>query len=304
MTPAPTVREGGSGALETPGYERHAGLAQAIEQYVEQVQSISVLAMARIADLSEQFALTRREAEIAVLERGILPQRYLRNYGTVGVDGQLVLLRSNVAVIGLGGLGGYIVEGLARMGVGRLTLVDGDVFSDHNLNRQLLSSEANLGQAKAIVAGERVGQINSAVEVVHHCCYATGENLAHLLSGVDVVVDALDRLTTRLMVQDVAAQLNVPLVHGAIAGYMGQVMTILPGDIGLRALYGDGPVPEHGAEAELGTPAASPMMVAAWQVHETVKVLTDRGDILRNRMLLMDAGVGDVRILSLQDQGG
>lgn len=260
--------------------------------------------MAHIAGLSERFALTRREAEIAVLERGVLPRRYLRNHGTVGVDGQLVLLRSNAAVIGLGGLGGYVVEGLARMGVGRLTLVDGDVFSDHNLNRQLLSSEANLGRAKAVVAGERVGQINGAVEVVCHCCYATRENLANLLLGVDVVVDALDRLTTRLMVQDVAAQLNLPLVHGAIAGGMGQVMTILPGNMGLRALYGDGPIPERGAEVELGTPAASPMMVAAWQVHETVKVLTGKGDILRNRMLLMDASVCDVRILSLQDRGG
>jgi len=148
-----------------------------------------------------------------------------------------------------------------------------------------------------------VRKINRAVEVVYHSDYATRENLGEILSGVDVVVDALDRLTTRLMLQDVAGQLGLHMVHGAIAGSMGQVMTILPGDAGLRALYGEGPIPEHGAEAELGTPPASPMMVAAWQVHETVKILTHKGDLLRGRMLLMDASVGDVRILELYSEG-
>ena len=89
------------------------------------------------------------------------------------------------------------------------------------------------------------------------------------------------------------------MVHGAIAGTMGQVMTILPGDPGLKSLYGEGPVPEHGAEAELGTPAPSPMMVAAWQVHETVKLLVGKGELLRGRMLLMDAFSNDARVLAL-----
>lgn len=275
------------------------GLEQAVQEFVEQVQDVSVLALDKVDALSKQFDLSRRETEIALLEMGVLPRRYLRNYGTLGIEGQLALLRSSVAVIGLGGLGGYVVEGLARMGLGRLTLVDGDVFNDHNLNRQLLSSEENLGQTKAWVACERVRRINRAIETSHHLRYATRENLPDLLSGVDLVVDALDRLPTRLMLQEVANQLSLPMVHGAIAGGMGQVMTILPGDVGLRALYGDGPIPEHGAEAELGTPAASPMMVAAWQVHEVVKVLTGKGSLLRGRMLLMDASVGDVRILDV-----
>ena len=95
----------------------------------------------------------------------------------------------------------------------------------------------------------------------------------------------------------------MPMVHGAIAGGMGQVMTVFPGDEGLRALYGDGPVPEHGAEVELGTPPASPMMVAAWQVHEAVKILTGKGELLRERLLFMDAMSGEVRVLGLQRRG-
>jgi molybdopterin/thiamine biosynthesis adenylyltransferase len=258
-----------------------------------------VLSFEDVEALSQQLGVTRREVEHGALQVGVLPQRYLRNYGTLGIEGQLALARAHVAVIGLGGLGGYVVEGLARMGVGELTLVDGDVFVDHNLNRQLLSSEALLGRSKADAALERVRQINASVEANGHAVYASSENLEMLLNGADVVVDALDRLGIRLTLQGVAARLNIPMVHGAIAGSMGQVMTILPGDRGLGALYGDGAVPDQGAEADLGTPAPSPMMVAAWQVHETVKLLTRKGELLRGRMLLMDAYTNDVRVLEL-----
>jgi molybdopterin/thiamine biosynthesis adenylyltransferase len=271
-----------------------------VERYVDQVGGVRTLSFEHLRILASEAGITMREAEIVVLELGILPRRYLRNAGTVGVQGQLALLQSSVAVVGLGGLGGYVVEGLARMGIGRLVLLDGDVFCDHNLNRQVLSSEPLLGVSKATVAGERVRQINRATQVECLAELATPENLLPLLSGVDVLVDAVDRLPTRMMLQDVAAQANVPMVHGAIAGWMGQVMVILPGDRGLRALYGDGPLPAQGAEAELGCPAASPMMVAAWQVHETVKILLGMGDLLQGRMLFIDASTADVRILQTE----
>jgi molybdopterin/thiamine biosynthesis adenylyltransferase len=274
-------------------------IARSVLEYAAAAQGCRVLAFEHVELLAQELGLSRREVEIAALELDVLPQRYLRNYGTLGIEGQLVLARSHVAVVGLGGLGGYVVEGLARMGVGRLSLIDGDVFFDHNLNRQLLSSEARLGKPKAHAAAERVRQINGAVDVNVYDVYASRDNLGELLAGVDVVVDALDRLPIRLTLQDVAARLDIPMVHGAIAGTMGQVMTILPGDPGLKALYGEGPVPEQGAEAELGTPAPSPMMVAAWQVHETVKLLVGKGELLRGRMLLMDALGGDVRVLAL-----
>ena len=102
-----------------------------------------------------------------------------------------------------------------------------------------------------------------------------------------------------MALQDVAGKLGIPMVHGAIAGWMGQVMTILPGDVGLRALYGSGKVPEKGAEIVLGCPPASPMMVAGWQIHETVKVLLGMGGLLRGRVLFSDAELGTVRILRL-----
>ncbi len=273
--------------------------AQSVEPYVEEVGSVRVVGLASVKRIGAEHGLARRETEAALLDMDILPRRYLRNLGTLGLDGQRTLFRSCVAVIGLGGLGGYAVECLARLGVGRLVLVDGDVFLDHNLNRQVLSCEGNLGRSKAEVAAERVHEVNPAVDVVAFAEYATSESLVEMLEGTDVVIDALDRLPVRLVLQDAAARAGVPMVHGAIAGMMGQVMTILPGDGGLRLLYGDGELPERGAETELGTPAPTPMMIAALQVQETVKILTGEGELLRGRTMFVDGLSAEVRVLRL-----
>jgi molybdopterin-synthase adenylyltransferase len=257
-----------------------------------------VVPLAAIQTASAEFSLTRREVELAAVEAHLLPWRHKRNLGTVGWAGLARLMRCSAAVVGLGGLGGYVVEGLARMGVGHLILMDGDVFAEHNLNRQLFSSEANIGRSKAEAARERVAQINSAVEMAVYDSFVTAETLPARLQGADVVVDCTDQLPIRITLQDAAARAGIPMVHGAIAGYIGQVMTIMPGDEGLRALYG-GDVPERGLEVELGNPAATPMMIAAWQVQETIKVLLGIGQPLCRRMLFMDAESGTADIIAL-----
>lgn len=270
-----------------------------IRESAEAEDGIEAIALDRVRALAREFDVSPREAELAALEARVLPRRYLRSFGTVGWEGQIKLLRSTVAVVGLGGLGGNVVEGLARMGVGQLIVVDGDVFLDHNLNRQVLSAEADLGLLKAEVARARIAQINAAVEVIAHPEEATGENLLRLLGEAEVVVDALDRLPSRLMLQEAARKMDIPMVHGAIAGYFGQVMTIFPEDEGLRALYGGGSVPQQGIEVQLGCPAATPMMVAAWQVQEVLKILLGRGQLLRHKMLFMDAEAGTVEFLEI-----
>jgi molybdopterin/thiamine biosynthesis adenylyltransferase len=187
------------------------------------------------------------------------------------------------------------------MGVGHLILIDGDVFETHNLNRQLLSSEALLGTPKAEAAQTRVAALNRTVAVTAHAVNLDQQNLPHLLEGADVVVDALDRLTTRLILQDGVQSLGVPLVHGSIAGFLGQVLTIFPGDRGLHALYGSvEQAPAQGLETELGTPAATPMAVAAWEAQEVVKLLTGCGEPLRNRLLILDMESGTVETLQIQ----
>jgi len=259
-----------------------------------------VISLADTRQLARAHACSLREVELAALAAEVVPARYLRNVGTAGLEGQRRLLQSTVAVLGAGGLGGWVIEGLARMGVGHLIVVDGDCFEENNLNRQLGCTESTLGMPKAQVLARRVGEINGTVTVTPHVCWFDAQNGPALLAGAQVIVDALDTLPVRYTLQQVAAQLGLPLVHGAIAGYMGQVMTILPGDPGLRALYGAlESIPDRGVETELGNPSATPMMVSAWQVQEVVKLLLNQGMLLRHRILIMDAEYGEFREVEL-----
>lgn len=274
-------------------------VVQHLRELAQEDDGISVVPLHLVQETAAHFQLSRRQVELIAVENRLLPWRHSRNLGTVGWEGLARLMRSTVAVVGLGGLGGYVVEGLARMGTGLLILIDGDVFAEHNLNRQLLSHETNIDKSKAEAARDRVLAINSAVNVTIYEEFAAEETLPGLLRGADLLVDCTDRLPIRLVLQDIARKMNLPMVHGAIAGYVGQVMTILPGDGGLRALYGDNDVPERGIEVELGNPAATPMMVAAWEVQEAIKLILGQGQLLRNRMLFMDAESGTVEILQI-----
>ncbi|OGO04221.1 MAG: hypothetical protein A2Y73_02670 [Chloroflexi bacterium RBG_13_56_8] len=240
-----------------------------------------------------------REVELAALHARVIPVRYHRNLGTVGWEGQERLLNACVAIVGAGGLGGWIIEGLARMGVGHLIVVDGDAFEENNLNRQLGCTESTLGRPKAECLAERIAMVNSAVRVTAHVAVLDAENASQLLKGAQVIVDALDTLPARMILQKAAAEMGIPMVHGAIGGYTGQVMTILPGDPGLNALYGNAMSSERGVEAKLGNPSATPMMISAWQIQEVVKLVVGQGELLRGKVLVMDAEYGDVSEIRL-----
>lgn len=281
--------------------QAHADLAHALATFDPRSSATPrLLDCQAVRRLAQVHGLAPREVELAALAMQIAPERYRRNLGTVGWEGQIALLRARVFIVGAGGLGGWVIEALARMGVGRLEIIDGDVFAENNLNRQLGCTEATLGRPKAEVLAERVAEVNCATTVIAHNCWLTEHNAVELLRGADLIVDALDTLPTRFLAQKAARTLGVPLVHGAIAGYTGQVMTILPGDAGLEALYGPGPYPERGVEVLLGNPSATPMMTAAWQAQQVVKLLTgaEQG-LLRNRLMLMDAQAGDVTFIAL-----
>lgn len=202
-----------------------------------------------------------------------------------------------VCVIGCGGLGGYIIELLGRLGIGHITAVDGDVFEVTNLNRQILSNEENLGTSKANAAKERMKLVNSQINVEALSYRLTEENSEEILRGHDVIVDALDNVETRFVLQASAERLGIPLVHGAIAGWYGQITTIFPGDRTLDKIYAQKDI--NGVEKELGNPSFTPALVASIQVSEVLKVLINRGELIRHKILFINTMEPDYYIAEL-----
>jgi molybdopterin/thiamine biosynthesis adenylyltransferase len=236
---------------------------------------------------AETFGLPVAAVEKAALESGLLPARYQRNRKTFSIDDQLKFFRTSVAVVGCGGLGGYIVEELARLGIGRIKAIDPDVFEEHNLNRQLLATVARLGTSKAEAAAARVAEINPAVSVTALKERFSKDNGLRLFDAVHIAVDALDSISARLELADVCRQLAIPLVHGSIAGWYGQVVSQLPGDSTLQTMYGrcaDG----SGVEKELGNPSYTPALVASLEVAEVAKLIVGRGTPVRQAMLVVN----------------
>lgn len=213
-------------------------------------------------------------------------KRYVKNKTMLSEEDMTRLRESRVCVVGCGGLGGYVIEQLSRIGVGHLTVIDGDVFDESNLNRQLLSGEQNLGKLKAEEAFLRVKTINSEVAVTALPVFLTVENVQTLIEGHHVVVDALDQIETRKWLAKACASLEIPLVYGAIAGWYGQVSTIFPGEDTLSKIYKNGQ--NRGAEKELGNPSFTPAVVASIQVSQVIKILIGRGELFRNRVLHID----------------
>jgi molybdopterin-synthase adenylyltransferase len=233
---------------------------------------------------ASHFGLSIGQVERLALESGLLPARYQRNRKTISVAEQMRIFGAHVAVIGCGGLGGYVIEELARLGVGRITAVDPDVFEEHNLNRQLYSTPASLGKPKVDAAYKRVNEINPAVTMYPHKCAFSKLNGFDMLNNVDVVVDALDSISVRLELAEISAELNAPLVHGAIGGWYGQVATQFPGENTLKKIYNRA-VDGKGVEKGLGNPSFTPAVIASLQVAEVCKILIGQGKPLSNRKL-------------------
>jgi len=254
-------------------------------------------------DIASRTGCAVREVYREALRLGICPYRYLRNRASISGEEQLTLCGSCVAVVGAGGLGGHVILLLARMGIGHIVVVDPDRFDETNLNRQALSSPEALGKWKAEEAVKEVGRVNPGVRVTAHRLRIDSTNAEEMLRGSDVIVDALDNIPDRFVIETVSKSLGIPLVHGALAGFEGQVMTVFPEDSGIRCLYGPrDQVGEGGSKRErsrgpevvLGVPAVTPAIVAGLQAAEVVKILLRRGKLFRNCMLHVDLETGEM----------
>ncbi len=260
------------------------------------------LSVAQIEELTIRFGTDGKTIEITALENGILPERYLRNFKSFSLSDQIQLLKSKITVVGLGGLGGTVLELLARAGVGHLNLIDGDRFEDHNLNRQLLCTQDRLGTSKARAAAERACRINSSLTVEAHAEFLTHQNAPRLVHDCHAVVDCLDNINSRFIVEAAVKTAGVPLISAAVAGLTGHITTVFPQDRGLELIYGpaDALKESKGVETTLGNLPPTVALIAAIESDEVIKVLLGHDEqLLRDKMLMVDLSSQTYEVLRL-----
>ena len=200
-----------------------------------------------------------------------MQDRYLRNVPALTEGECRLLSQKRVLIVGCGGLGGNLISILSRIGIGHLRIVDGDVFEATNLNRQLFSEIPVLGQNKARAAADRVARINPEITIEAIETFLTEENAADLLAGCDIVMDALDNIPGRRMLAAACEKAGIPLVYGAISGWVAQAALSLPGDKLVHTLY-----PEEVVAKDKSVLAFTPALCASLQASLCVKQLVGR----------------------------
>lgn len=260
-----------------------------------------VLSMNAVHSLSERYGIRPREVEAAALDVSTVPERYARNLNSIGLEAQKRLLESSVVQVGLGGLGGHLLDMLVRAGVGRITAFDGDTFEASNLNRQLLSSEARLGRSKTEAALEHVLAVNSSTEIDVRKEFVDARALAEALAGRDLLLDALGALGDRKMLVEASTRAGVPLVTTAVAGRTAWVSTVFPGEEGPTELMTEA---GSGGDAQdaLGCPAPIVAAAAGIQASEALGLLAGEEPSLRGKMLIIDLATMSFETMAFKPQ--
>ncbi|MEM2848967.1 MAG: HesA/MoeB/ThiF family protein [Candidatus Bathyarchaeia archaeon] len=203
-----------------------------------------------------------------------------------GLDGQVKLKSSKVAVIGVGGLGCAASIYLVAAGVGRVVLIDREKFELSNLNRQVLGFQSDLGKLKVEAAKAKLRELNPEVEVEAFPVELSKQNINEIVGDVDIVLDCLDNWETRFIVNDYCVVKNIPLIHAAVSEFYGQITTIIPrkGPC-LKCIFHKIPAVQTEAIPVIG---AVPATLASLEVVEAIKLLTGIGEPLLGRMLFLD----------------
>lgn len=206
----------------------------------------SRLSGAAIARLAQKHGLSPRDVMLGLLDRDVWPERFCRNAGILSAKDMRRLLKTRVFIAGCGGLGGAVADMLARTGIGMFRLCDPDVFEESNLNRQLFCTEKTLGRPKAAVVGAGLREIASHLTVEALEIAATKDNLPYLLRDVDMVIDCLDSVKAKKMLENAAQKTGLAYLHGSVLASEGLVWMDKPAEARLGRLY---PQDESGAES-------------------------------------------------------
>ena len=224
----------------------------------------------------------------------------------VGEEGQRKLLDSRVLLLGAGGLGSPAALYLAAAGVGTLGIIDSDVVDRSNLQRQVVHADDRVGVAKVDSAAQTLKGLNPDVKVVAMNARLTSDNALALFEGWDLILDGGDNFPTRYLVNDAAVHLKIPVVHGSVYRFEGQVTSFIPYDGPCyRCLYPEPPPPEFAPSCqEAGVLGVLPGVIGLLQATEALKILLGIGQPLKGRLLAFDALTMKFRELRLRRDPG
>ena len=221
-----------------------------------------------------------------------MQDRYLRNRLVEGVGevGQQKLAQAKVLVIGAGGLGSPVLYYLAAAGVGTLGIMDYDTVEITNLQRQVLHYTADIGRLKVDSAAEKLRSINPEVRINTYAEALTHERGKAIIAAYDYILDCCDNYEAKFLINDLCVEMQKPYTHAAVLAMKGEVMTYLPGHAQYRDVF-DNPPTEgtYQGASELGVIGAVAGMIGSIQATEAIKYITGVGDLLVDRLLLVDA---------------
>lgn len=260
-------------------------------------EALDVLTLDRARRMAVEIDIPLKCIEWFALDHGMTVPRYEPNVLALGRSGQQRLLQSSVMIVGLGGLGGYVLEELARAGVGRIICVDRDTFDETNLNRQLLATSSTLGTSKSSQAHERAKEINEAVEVVA-LTTALAEVAPERWQGVDMAFDCLDNIPHRRALAETCSAKQIPLVHGAVGAWCGQVGVIWPHSSALERLYRNCRDVERTSVLPFTAATAASLMAS-----DGAKVLAGKRNDTELRFLFFDLQENEWHSITFDDDG-
>ena len=203
----------------------------------------------------------------------------------IGVEGQIKLASSSVLVVGAGGLGAPVLQYLAAAGVGHIGIIDGDVVSESNLNRQILYSMQDIGKPKALLAAGRLECLNAEIKITAIPTMLTDENAAKIINDYDMLALCTDSLEARRVGNRACAAAGIPFVDGAVSGFHGTVMTIVPGETACYECIQGFLVQPKGKIPILGAMAA---WIGCAEALSVIRLLLGADDFSRGAVLFFD----------------
>lgn len=212
-------------------------MSEALQAEIAGLEKASFLSGAQIEELAKKSGLGAREVMLDLLAHDIWPERFARNRQILSTENMRRLLAMRVFIAGCGGLGGAVAAMLARTGIGMFRLCDHGDFEESNLNRQMFCTEKTLGKPKVLVVRSALLEIASYLEIEILADKATAENLPSNLSSMDVLVDCLDSIAGKKMLEEAAQKAGIAYVHGGVTANEGLVWMDSPAQGRLASLY-------------------------------------------------------------------